>query len=126
MLAYVIIPHQGDFLDSISLSTSLPNQSALVEAQQQSLTPFQAVLRGLKITPESGGHAHTLANQGISHPESFVTAQTPEFKTIQVITQEVNTAVRISFPQAPLPVYQESHPLPPPLSAHIASTVLLI
>src|SRR3990167_7348745 len=69
MLAYVLIPHQGDYLDSLSLSPGLHMQaSSQVKAEMQELSPFQAILRGMPFAPEAGPHAHNA--QSLSHPEN--------------------------------------------------------
>ena len=123
MLAYVLIPHQGDYLDSLSLSPGLHGQAGsqlIVETQE--LSPFQAVLRGMPFAPEAGPHAHNA--QSMSHPENSGGAVV--FRFAPPPLQPDSLPVLLQEPDFQ-PWHQDHFAFhPPPLLAQLASTILLI
>lgn len=123
MLAYVLIPHQGDYLDSLSLSPGLHIQaSSQVKAEMQVLSPFQAVLRGMPFAPEAGPHAHQAQN--MSHPENSGGATA--FSFAPPLLQPDPLPILLQEPDF-RPWDQDHFTFhPPPLLAQLASTLLLI
>jgi hypothetical protein len=123
MLAYVLIPHQGDYLDSLSLSPGLHMQaSSQLIVETQELSPFQAVLRGMPFAPEAGPHAHQA--QSLSHPENSGGAVV--FRFAPPPLQPDSLPVLLQEPDFH-PWHQDHFAFhPPPLLAQLASTILLI
>ncbi|MGE3726170.1 MAG: hypothetical protein AB7I41_11510 [Candidatus Sericytochromatia bacterium] len=123
MLAYVLIPHQGDYLDSLSLSPGLHMQaSSQVKAEIQELSSFQAVLRGMPFAPESGPHAHN--TQSLSHPENSGGATAFRFEPLPL--QPDSLPILLQEPDF-RPWDQDHFAFhPPPFLAQLASTLLLI
>lgn len=126
MLAYVLIPHQGDYLDSLSLSPGLNSWvSSQIAPETQEISPFQAVLQGQPFDPESGPHAHS--GQSLSHPENSAGISVFRFEPppLQLETQPA--------PKPPLLLASrliataEAHP--PPQNhflSQLSATILLI
>jgi hypothetical protein len=126
MLAYVLIPHQGDYLDSLSLSPGLNSLvSSQIAPKMQVVSPFQAVLQGQPFAPESGPHTH--AGQSLSHPENSAGISVFRFDPppLQLEVQPVLKPLLVLASR----LIEATEPHPPPQNhflAQLSATILLI
>ena len=72
MLAYVVIPHEGDFRDSLSLMAGMP--PALV-TQESGLSPLQGLLSGMTLNAAPPEQPSTASAHDLVHPELFQTTR---------------------------------------------------
>jgi hypothetical protein len=125
MLAYVLIPHQGDFLDNLTLSPELQTaQARQIEIQNQTLSPFQAVIQGVSLTQKHLPHSHAQTESNISHPENITTSRVFEFQAPDLSLDLLPLVVLFLSPQLDTP--PQSEVFPPPLTRQLESTILLI
>jgi len=130
MLAYVFIPHQGDFLDGLSMQPGIKQATDhglhRFQVQHELMSPFQAVLQGKPLTLASREPTKDCPSQDLEHPEDIVLGTTDP---IPVHLHKLPAPNNFRF--LPLQaVYVGYAPRPPPLQQaiprHIPSTILLI
>lgn len=124
MLAYVIIPHQGDFLDSLAMNPVLPTSVGHVAVQEQVLSPFQAVLLGQEVPLTQHPHPHAQASTQFFHPENFLLPEPLPENLHQPSVLSI-PPVAITFDQQQN-LFVASSPQNFFVPLHVASTVLLI
>ncbi|MBF2052461.1 MAG: hypothetical protein IGS03_03230 [Candidatus Sericytochromatia bacterium] len=132
MLAYVLIPHQGDFLDGLSMQPGLRQAGYhglhRLQIQNEVLTPLQAVLQGKPLTLASN-EAEDCPPQDLAHPEDIVLSAAhilpPEGLTPSAASPlQIPALKSLGLGSVPRPPPGQSLPYTLPL--HIPSTILLI
>jgi hypothetical protein len=119
MLAYVVIPHEGDFRDSLSLVTGVQPTHV---AQESGLSPLQGLLSGMALNATAPAHPCTASAHALVHPELFQTTRGAELQqpaaTPLVWAMSRHTATVAH-------VYAQTRK-PPPLKPPHRQTVLLL
>lgn len=130
MLAYVLIPHQGDFLDGLPMQPGLRRADYhgmhRLQIHNETLSPFQALLQG-KALAQARDDAQNCPPQDLEHPEDMVRSSAQPIPA--ALLQQDALPFRLPAPQLQAR-YSAHAPRPPPgllsLPAHIPSTRLLI